>query len=693
MSRDIVVLRSTGRASRVTPTDSTYTGIATETGPVADRLFEEVDTTTSAPVNLVLSSDTLFNNVYVAATWDPAPDPNVVGYQVVFARAGVSNTFRVETEAAWFEPAMGGEDYDVTVSNVYVNGVLGANTVTDSITAATDNTIPDTPSGLQLGVGIRSVTVGWDENTELDMEFGLGQYSVQLSNDGTFAGADIIHETVVGGLVATFSDLATNTQYWARVAAVDTSGNTSAYSGALSGTTGQIVNDDIADSAIIGSAKIQNASIEFGQIVSLQANQLIAGSGFVNQLTVASGGAIKSSDYDAAPTVNGWYIGTNSAVFNNVTVRGTLEGVDGDFEGTLSVGSGNKIFRVNSSGDLWIGHATETSAPFRVENDGGLIATDATITGNVTASSLTVSGASTLGSTLRMTSSSSIISTRNVSGAVGERIELQGNSNRIKFFDDTTAISSSYIEHDSAADALRLDADNINLICSNGGIVMSTSANIEIEPTFDCTIDAGYSIELFAGDASSDEFIVKRGGSSGQIIFRGFEYSSADAAVMLRIASTSSAGFADIGFGIVGTYSSRKATKEWWQAIDPAAGHSRIMQLEPVDFTYKKEAIESGNNDMVPFNLKRGLIVEDAAAVDDSYVEYGWLDKDDPLKLAGSPSDMEGMTMDEWVQKNHPLEDAVPTMWDHYAVIADLVASVQHLTQELDTLKNTSNGN
>jgi len=65
----------------------------------------------------------------------------------------------------------------------------------------------------------------------------------------------------------------------------------------------------------------------------------------------------------------------------NATFAGAVSGA------TITIGSGNNIFRVNSSGDMWLGHATETSAPFRVVNTGALTATSATITGTINATS------------------------------------------------------------------------------------------------------------------------------------------------------------------------------------------------------------------------------------------------------------------------------------------------------------------
>ena len=79
---------------------------------------------------------------------------------------------------------------------------------------------------------------------------------------------------------------------------------------------------------------------------------------------------------------------------SNVTIAadGTAE-FDGSITGgSLSIGSSNTILRVDTDGDLWIGHATQGSAPFQVANTGAVIASNLTITGG----SLSVGSSNTI---------------------------------------------------------------------------------------------------------------------------------------------------------------------------------------------------------------------------------------------------------------------------------------------------------
>jgi len=73
--------------------------------------------------------------------------------------------------------------------------------------------------------------------------------------------------------------------------------------------------------------------------------------------------------------------GTNLTVNGGGTFSGNLSAAGGSFNGSLSVGSTNNILKVDSAGNLQIGHATFASAPFRVTNSGAVTATNITATG------------------------------------------------------------------------------------------------------------------------------------------------------------------------------------------------------------------------------------------------------------------------------------------------------------------------
>src|SRR5690606_9102234 len=83
------------------------------------------------------------------------------------------------------------------------------------------------------------------------------------------------------------------------------------------------------------------------------------------------------------------------------TFTGTLEGLDGTFTGTIqggsfvggniTIGSGNNVFRAGSQG-IWAGNENFSSAPFRVNMQGQLVATNANVSGTISASAGIIGG-------------------------------------------------------------------------------------------------------------------------------------------------------------------------------------------------------------------------------------------------------------------------------------------------------------
>jgi hypothetical protein len=73
------------------------------------------------------------------------------------------------------------------------------------------------------------------------------------------------------------------------------------------------------------------------------------------------------------------------SIISNTTISG----------GTISIGSGNSIFKADQLG-IYLGNTNYSSAPFRVSPGGVLTATNANITGNIDCSSLKINGENVL---------------------------------------------------------------------------------------------------------------------------------------------------------------------------------------------------------------------------------------------------------------------------------------------------------
>jgi hypothetical protein len=73
---------------------------------------------------------------------------------------------------------------------------------------------------------------------------------------------------------------------------------------------------------------------------------------------------------------------TGALTSSNATITG----------GNFTVGSGNNVFRVDSNGRMWLGNSNFNSAPFRVTSDGQLTATSGTFSGQLSSATGTLNG-------------------------------------------------------------------------------------------------------------------------------------------------------------------------------------------------------------------------------------------------------------------------------------------------------------
>lgn len=170
------------------------------------------------------------------------------------------------------------------------------------------------------------------------------------------------------------------------------------FSGLVSFTAANNVSDgsNALSFGLAGTTLINGSNISTGKIISTNWDGPDSGEEYADagmeidldngkitskNFLIASDGTAKFKG--ALEAASGTFAGTLSAAAGTFT--GALSG------GTISIGSGNSIFKADSNG-IYLGNATFASAPFRVSPAGALTATNATITGAITATSLTLSG-------------------------------------------------------------------------------------------------------------------------------------------------------------------------------------------------------------------------------------------------------------------------------------------------------------
>ena len=185
-----------------------------------------------------------------------------------------------------------------------------------------------------------------------------------VTADKIYFGADVI---VSGDLISTGTISADRLQIDGVMFDTETVGNVTSLIIKASG----VDTSQIAESAIT-TARLSNDAVTVDK--------------FANTL--------QSTNYVA--DTSGWQILTSGDVeFQNAKVSGEINATSGTLSSSIAIGTGNSIFKADSNG-IYLGNAAFASAPFRVSQAGALTASSATLTGNVTASSFTLSQGATL---------------------------------------------------------------------------------------------------------------------------------------------------------------------------------------------------------------------------------------------------------------------------------------------------------
>ena len=251
------------------------------------------------------------------------------------------------------------KEYIVTVraKNNDINVLSG---YTDSVRfrTPTDSTIPEAPTGLVLAASFLNVLFKYTDSVDED----AGKYEYELYKQAQIQIVSGLNSIISGqtphrtGFVQTnvfvvsVDDNSTTTstssttnpvKYYGRVRTIDTSGN-------ISGWTSIVGSGDtpLIDEAFIGSltaGKITAGTIGAHEIILTQP-------GTATTITSPDNKAIlRSSDYNGSYNnatdtwsagSTGWIIsGDGRAEFNNATIRGTLQFIDGSAPGSIYYGA------------------------------------------------------------------------------------------------------------------------------------------------------------------------------------------------------------------------------------------------------------------------------------------------------------------------------------------------------------------
>lgn len=399
-----------------------------------------LQTTLMLPVNLkgmkVAVGDriTLALNDFatISSDWNPNKEFKVIGWAFSESGSGAIELSLIEDDSSRYaDPAEG--DY---------NQISNTGVITSSLAD-----VP-LPTSFTATAGYNSVNLAWTNPTDIGAWEQIWIYASDTTTPPTtpiekFRGTAFTHQ-IAGG---------TAKYYWIQavkypLGATPASGSTNTAKSALvpfgsptAVTALKIANAVMADDSIdtaqiiddaVGSDQIATALQSSNWSVANQTGWRIEKSGdttFNN--AVIRGNITASTGSIGGITVDADSIHVGTGTFNNAntafyaddqgqfslkdklswngtaltidgggTFSGALSAATGTFSGalsggTISIGSGNNIFKADTNG-IYLGNATFASAPFRVTPAGALTSTTATLTGALTATSLNIQNTATV---------------------------------------------------------------------------------------------------------------------------------------------------------------------------------------------------------------------------------------------------------------------------------------------------------
>jgi len=326
------------------------------------------------------------NNSSFQTTWTASVDAFVEKYVVEWRLASPANQpyFSQETKISPFRinNLESSKAYNVRVKAINELGVSSTYATVDR-TSTIDTTPPAVPSSVAATGEFEQITISWVNPTVDD--FSHVDVYRSTSSSGTYA---FLEKS--GGTTFTDTNLAVGVQRFYKLKAVDYTGNAStSFSAIVNATTTQVPVGGIADDAV-DTAQIADLAVETNQLDN-------------DAVTIAKiATSLQSTNYSSGSA--GWKILKSGVVeFEQATIRGEVIAATGSIGGytinsnSLFAGSGNTRVSLSTADGISLGSNTFNDAPFSVTRAGALKATSAIITGNITATDLTVTNATVTG--------------------------------------------------------------------------------------------------------------------------------------------------------------------------------------------------------------------------------------------------------------------------------------------------------
>lgn len=216
----------------------------------------------STPTNITLSSNIVEGQSTVTVSFIASPEADVIYYEIAYTFDGIHWETVTTTDVSITFEAIANKNVWVKVRSVDAEGYTSAWSTVYSIVATKDLIPPAIPTGVTITEYFQKIRISWNENVEEDMK----DYIVQVSTSSDFTTG--IETFYIDATYFVYSG-STNTTYYFRVKARDTSLNESDWTATVSGTTVKAYDEDI-ESAILNQAAADINTLNTVTIPSLQ---------------------------------------------------------------------------------------------------------------------------------------------------------------------------------------------------------------------------------------------------------------------------------------------------------------------------------------------------------------------------------------------------------------------------------------
>lgn len=323
----------------------------------------------------------IYDNVYADVEWTPSATGTFAATYFVELAKGVNGidgflyvltVGGTSTRFQFLEPATA---YAVRVTPYSSVAAQGSASPWINFTTVADTTIPPAPTGVVVARGATTVVVKFTPLTveqARDVANAHGLYEIEIDTDLSFTTLNKRSVRTTAFVVA-FNDVLVENAWYARVRAVDSSGNVSVWS-AVAGpsTAGGVVDSMIV--AGLDAAKITFGTMSGDRITTntLQADRITTSSISASWITITGGGLLWAGTGLGGATPTGTLLSAGGvALYKAGLVVVHLNAFTGDatFKGTISAST---ITGTTISGTTITG-STITGGTFRTASSGNRV--------------------------------------------------------------------------------------------------------------------------------------------------------------------------------------------------------------------------------------------------------------------------------------------------------------------------------